>query len=94
MAVFPGHLKRGIQIIYVPDHADGDATHPDCQPGFVTSVAKEFAFCRYWRMHNGMLVVPPDLRTKGGSEATRFKHILIADTVDQELVAAMLEEYC
>ena len=94
MAVFPGHLKRGVQIIYVPDHADGDMSHPDCQPGFVTSVAKEFAFCRYWRMYNGMLIDPPDLRTKANSEMTNFNHILIVDTVDQDVVTKALEEWC
>ncbi len=43
-------LKTGTQIIYVPDHARGDITHPDCEEGFVTSEHEKWAFCRFFKM--------------------------------------------
>lgn len=45
-------FKRGTQILYVPNHADGDQDHPHVQQGFVTSVKEHTntVFCRYWHM--------------------------------------------
>lgn len=41
----------GTQIVYVPHHAAGFLTHPDCEYGFITSYGGNgsIAFCRYWR---------------------------------------------
>jgi hypothetical protein len=89
------YLERGMQIIYVPDHADNDLFHKDCQPGFVTSVSDKFAFCRYWRKNlNGTIALPPDLRTKANSEATPFRLLRIVESVDQIEVEKALEAWC
>jgi len=37
----PRALVEGTQILYVPTHTKGDATHPDCEQGFVTSANDE-----------------------------------------------------
>jgi len=82
------HLKRGTQIIYTPSHVKGDITHPDCEHGFVTSVAVNGAFCRYWRKGENTL------RTKMNSELTSFDDLVITDTRPQGLVESNLKEWC
>jgi len=73
-------IQCGTQIIYVPDHADQDEDHPDCERGFVTSVRGDVAFCRYWsKFHSG-------LRTVSNSEATPIRNLVIRDTVPQEVI--------
>ena len=32
-------VKKGQRVIYVPDHANGDVNHPDCQSGCVKRMA-------------------------------------------------------
>lgn len=76
-----GSLKRGTQIIYVPTHAEGIPDHPDREPGFVTSVRGDHAFCRYWSKYT-----PGDLRTKANSESTPINCLRIEDTVPQRKV--------
>jgi hypothetical protein len=78
-------LQPGIQIIYVPLHAQGDTQHPDCEAGFVTSVRETVAFCRYWSKHT-----PGELRTKANSEATPLEYLVVQDTVPQEDVRKAL----
>lgn len=40
----------GDQIIYIPDHANQNPSHPDCERGFIASFnADGNPFCRYWR---------------------------------------------
>ena len=73
-------LTKGTQIIYVPNHAD-DINHPDCEDGFVTSVGRAGAFCRYWSNIN-----PGHLRTMANSELTPFKNLVIRDTCLQSKV--------
>jgi len=73
----PQDLHPGTQIIYVPNHADG-IDHPDSQRGFVTSMTKHGAFCRYWNKHN-----PEKLRTMANSELTPFDNLVIKDTHSQ-----------
>jgi hypothetical protein len=78
-------LRSGTQIIYVPDHAEGDADHPDCEHGFVTSVRGDIAFCRYWsKSHSG-------LRTVANSEATPIHNLVVQDTVSQARIDRFLE---
>lgn len=82
-------LERGTQIIYVPNHADGDVSHPDCEAGFVTSACATTAFCRYWYRS-----YPGELRTKANSENTPIDNLVIQDTVPQSRVEQALKEYC
>lgn len=30
--------KVGDPVTYIPNHADGDASHPDCEEGYVSSI--------------------------------------------------------
>lgn len=79
-------LTGGTQIIYVPDHAEGDPEHPDCERGFVTSVRGDVAFCRYWsKFHRG-------LRTVSNSESTPIRNLVVQDSVPQEKVDRLLRE--
>ncbi len=78
-------LKRGTQILYIPEHAAGNEAHPDVQAGFVTSVRRQAAFCRYWKEN---LV---DLRTKSCSERTEFEDLVVKDSVPvQQVVDALM----
>ncbi len=79
-------LSRGTQIIYIPDHAQGDIDHPDCERGFVTSVRGDVAFCRYWSKFDRM-----ELRTKANSEGTPIRNLVAMDTRAQFLIDKLLE---
>jgi len=37
----------GDKVTYVPRHAKGDASHPDCEEGIVTSMNDKFVFVEY-----------------------------------------------
>lgn len=39
--------KHGDKVRYIPNHANGDATNPDCQNGIVSSVNEKFVFVKY-----------------------------------------------
>jgi len=87
-------LKRGMQIVYVPLHANGDIDHLDCEPGFVTSVAEHWAFCRFWMKGTKVSTGQPILRTKANSEAAPYECIVIRDTVNPRWVTEALKEWC
>ncbi len=82
-------LKRGMQIVYVPSHAEGDTKHRDAEQGFVTSVVGDNAFCRYWSKFEG-----GQLRTKSCGELTSISNLLIQDSVPQIEVEAALRMWC
>jgi hypothetical protein len=44
----------GDRVRYIPNHAFGDAQHPDCENGIVTSKNDTFVFVRYYAK-GGML---------------------------------------
>lgn len=40
-------FRHGDKVIYVPNHANGSVTHPDCQNGVVSSVNEHWVFVKY-----------------------------------------------
>lgn len=42
-----GRFKAGDVVRYVPNHADGNAAHPDCEDGVVTSRNEHTVFVRF-----------------------------------------------
>ena len=82
------NMKRGTQIIYLPDHAK-DEDHPDAEPGFIFNKTQnpEVFFCRYWNKHRQW-----ELRTKANSEATNIRNIFVKDTKPQKVVDKMIEK--
>lgn len=40
-------FKKGYKVLYIPNHADGDPGHKDCQRGVVSSVNDYFVFVKY-----------------------------------------------
>ena len=83
-------LKPGIQIVYIPSHANGRLDHPNSEEGFVTSTKNigvtEIAYCRFWsKYHDG-------LRTKANSEACNAKWLVVKDTHSQKRVDRLLQE--
>jgi hypothetical protein len=73
----------GTQIAYIPNHAEGEISHPDVKFGFVTKHEEgaSFAICRYWR--NGELGT---LRTTTTGEATPIENLIEHETVSQSIV--------
>lgn len=46
-------FKSGDGVKYIPNHADGDPNHKDCENGVVSSINEHFVFVKYIR--NNML---------------------------------------
>jgi len=69
-------MKRGDQIVYVPDNAKGKPwTQKSVEYGFVhhiSSYNNESIFCRYWI--KGQLGV---LRTTANSESTNLRDLVL-----------------
>ena len=87
LADYPKILRRGTQIAYIPNHANGNLAHPDVDFWFVTSITPNAAFCRYWiRGRAGTL------RTKLNSEKTSFINLAIHRSVNQAVVDQALIE--
>lgn len=42
-----GKFKEGDRVVYMPLHADGDLTHPDCETGTVTRVGGKYTFVKF-----------------------------------------------
>ena len=81
-------FQRGDQVVYVPNHAGKDMSHPDVEYGFVTSLnSAGDAFVRYWR--NGQLGT---LRTVANSECTPIDNLYSYNSVPQRTVAAALRK--
>jgi len=40
-------FKPGERVVYVPYHADGDRSHPDCERGVVTSINDHYVFVQF-----------------------------------------------
>ena len=75
-------FKPGTQILYVPNHADGNIGHPDVEHGFVVGPAgKDAYFCRYWTKKQ-----PGVLRTTANSERTNAENLVEFTSVGQSIV--------
>lgn len=80
-------MKQGTQIAYVPEHANGDLSHPDVEFGFVMSKRGNAHFCRYW-----VKGVPGELRTVANSELTPSELLVEDISVPQTYVKIALLE--
>jgi hypothetical protein len=47
-------FKPGDRVRYVPRHANGDMSHPDCENGIVSSTNDRFVFVRYYYALGGL----------------------------------------
>jgi hypothetical protein len=47
MAIELTETDIGRKVIYVPNHANDDAGHPDCEEGVITSINDTAVFVRY-----------------------------------------------
>ena len=52
----------GDRVLYVPNHAQGDTTHPDCERGVVTSTNEVNVFVRYGAGIHAQATSPEDLQ--------------------------------
>jgi hypothetical protein len=82
MCDMSNYLKRGTQIIYLPDHVEGDIHHKDSEPGFVITDKGDSVFCRYFC--KGFLI--GDLRTVANSELTPKENLVVKDIYRQDIV--------
>lgn len=78
-------MERGTQIVYIPDHADGNILHEDCEFGFIwkqhPSTDEPAHFCRYWKKNN-----LGELRTVANSELTNDRDLKQIKSVPQSKV--------
>jgi len=78
-------MKQGTQIVCIPDHADGNILHEDCEFGFVwkqhPSTDEPAHFCRYWRKNK-----LGELRTVSNSELTNDRNLKQINSVPQNVV--------
>lgn len=81
-------MKPLTQVAYIPTHAEGDITHPDVEFGFVTSLRKDAAFCRYWKKG-----IPGQLRTLANSELTPLENLVEFESVPQFAVTETVREF-
>lgn len=79
-------LKRGTQIIYVPDHAKYVEDHPDCERGFVITDNGDTVFCRYFSRNYRY-----ELRTVANSESTNKRDLVVRDTIEQSHVDSFIK---
>jgi hypothetical protein len=99
-------LRPKTQVTYVPSHANGDASHPDCEHGFVyaLSTLPGMVAVRYfrkgWRYHflAGSMITERDiddawenLRTKSNSEITRIENLQVDFHVPYAMVEALIQ---
>jgi hypothetical protein len=56
-----GEFEIGMSVRYVPGHARGDITHPDCEDGVVTFINRAAVFVRFGRELHAKACYPRDL---------------------------------
>lgn len=79
-------LRRGTQIVYIPNHAQGDIEHNDVEYGFVEEPGETVARCRYWRQGS-----KGTLRTIANGEVTPVANLRAHDSIDQVIVDKWLK---
>ncbi len=52
-------FNKGDRVKYIPNHAEGDATHKDCQDGVVSSRNHLFVFVKYFHYMSDGTILPP-----------------------------------
>jgi len=67
-----GLFTAGDRVLYVPDHAHGDVTHTDCEPGIVSSVNDWWVFVAYGE------------RGRGQVQATHPRQLLLRSEFDDK----------
>lgn len=78
----PYRFRRGMQIAYIPNHAEGDINHPDVEFGFVDwDMGEPGVRCRYWRKGK-----PGCLRTRFNSELTPRANLILHDSVSEDIL--------
>lgn len=48
----PQNFSVGEQVVFIPNHADGDRWHPDCELGIVSTVNGEYPNQKVWVRYN------------------------------------------
>lgn len=62
MGIATNKFSEGDQVRYIPNHANGDIRHRDCENGVVSSVGTHYVFVRYERSGGvGQATSPHDL---------------------------------
>lgn len=79
-------LKVGMQIAYIPDHANGDINHSDVELGFVSAVGGYTVSCRYFYKGSD------ELRTKQNGETTYLRNLVIYKHRRQTIINRLMRE--
>lgn len=62
-------FQPGERVLYVPYHAQGDTSHPDCERGVVSSTNNLYVFVRYGDELQAKATLPEDLHPTTGASA-------------------------
>lgn len=68
------------QILYVPQHAEGQTGHPDCEKGFVMNYTEDtdYRFCRFFHKYPNF-----GLRTVSCSERVHVRFLVAKNSYQQ-----------
>jgi hypothetical protein len=58
VGALPGPSLEGMPVLYIPRHAQGKRTHPDCQRGIVTGKTATHVLVRYGTDRHSNATVP------------------------------------
>ena len=72
-------FKKGVDVVYVPSHANGDVEHKDCEYGIVTSTNHKYVFVNFGIDFMSMKLCHPRI---GTSQACRPEDLMLTEEVD------------
>ena len=71
----PVVFKKPDRVLYVPDHAEGDEEHPDCQRGCVKRVTDEWVFVLYDNAAYGRMATGDEPYTAQGTHRRNLRKL-------------------
>lgn len=79
---------RGTQVLYVPNHTEGDENHPDVEKGFVwdLSYTLPIVWCRFFHRD------AKTLRTTANSEPVSVEDLVIKDSFPQNFIEQLVSQ--
>jgi len=89
-------MKMGTQVVYIPNHANGNIQHKDVEFGFVTGRSpvlgkllgrEEGCYCRYWSKE-----LPNKPRTLSCSELTPARNLIEHSILPQSVIYSWMEK--
>lgn len=71
-------MKVGNRVRYIPSHANGDASSPDCEDGIVRTIRGEIAFVVYDNAVRGIMETLEDAE-RWTAAGTNMDYLIMLD---------------